>query len=283
MVAAIGSICICEIIDDFDGDDDSDDFFHFDWQGFWVMAYGVWGMVGGKLISGQVGSGVIKSTCGRQLYQPANGKRAAIDQLRNAATASLYIGIHMVSTWYLYGIYMVCIWYLYGIIRFSVWFCFISLAADCRIKCSSNHFRKQSRIYKGKHCIVAGQLNACLSPNGLVAFTFTFHKKPRPQKPNCPTLIWISNRPTNGFMCASIITIIIQIRLRLIRFRNRVAFRFYTSALLFQIHISSERVWVWVFAFWVHCQNWKANRFSVSLSVKFMMHNICFICHCLWS
>jgi len=40
MVAAIGSICICEIIDD--GDDDSDDFFHFDWQGFWVMAYGVW-------------------------------------------------------------------------------------------------------------------------------------------------------------------------------------------------------------------------------------------------
>jgi len=27
---------------------------------------------------------VIKSTCGRQLYQPANGKRAAIDQLSNA-------------------------------------------------------------------------------------------------------------------------------------------------------------------------------------------------------
>jgi len=134
MVAAIGSICICEIIDDFDGDDDSDDFFHFDWQGFWVMAYGVWGMVGGKLISGQVETGVIKSTCGRQLYQPANGKRAAIDQLRNAATASLYIGIHMVSTWYLYGMYMVCIWYLYGIIRFSVWFCFISFLVNHRVR-----------------------------------------------------------------------------------------------------------------------------------------------------
>jgi len=82
------------------------------------LGYGLWGMVGGKLISGQVGSGVIKSTCGRQLYQPANGKRAAIDQLRNAATASLYIGIHMVSIWYVYGIYMALLGFRFGFVSF---------------------------------------------------------------------------------------------------------------------------------------------------------------------
>lgn len=102
-----------------------------------------------------------------------------------------------------------------------------------------------------------GQLNACLSPNGhRIHIHFSLKKKKKKpgtkQKLDLATFEFLIGQ--RNVLCACIITIIIQIG-AYFDFVIAEHFALFQYYYLLQQKIC-VKVSVWVFAFWVHCQNW---------------------------